>query len=59
MAGFVKNKNYNWKIEINQDEMYAEFKATANKAFEVFRDLNRLCPGSKIYCNGKQVKPNE
>ena len=55
MAGFVKGASYDWKIDINQDGLCAEFKGTARKAHQVFRHLNRLCPGSKMYCNGKLV----
>lgn len=53
--GFKKGVNYNWRIEINQDEMFAEFRDTARKAFKVFKELNELCPGSKLYCDGKLV----
>ena len=55
MAGFKVGTIYNWKIDINQDGMYAEFKGTARKAYQIFRDLNKLCPGSKLYCNGNLV----
>lgn len=55
MAGFVKGVKYDWKIEINQDEMYAVLKCTAEKAYRVFNELNKMCPGSKLYCNGKLV----
>lgn len=55
MAGFKVGAIYNWKIDINQDGLYAEFKGTAHKAYQVFRDLNKLCPGSKLYCNGNLV----
>lgn len=55
MAGFVKGANYDWRIDINQDGLYAEFRGTAYKAYQVFRDLNHLRPGSKMYCNGKLV----
>lgn len=55
MAGFEKNGIYDWRIEINQDEMYAEFKGTATEAYDIFRDISAKVPGSKLYCNEKLV----
>ena len=55
MPGYEKNAKHDWRIEIAQDGMYAEFNDTASKAYEVFNEINSLCPGSKMFCNGELV----
>ena len=55
MPGYKKNTKHDWRIEIAQDGMYAEFNDMASKAYEVFNEVNGLCPGSKMFCDGKLV----
>lgn len=40
MAGYKKNAEYEWRIELGGP--YAQFKATAKKAHEVFEELQEL-----------------
>ena len=55
MPGYEKNAKHDWRIEIAQDGMYAEFNDTASKAYEVFNEINGLCPDSKMFCDGELV----
>lgn len=40
MAGYKKNAEYDWYIDLGGP--YAQFKATARKAHEVFQELKDL-----------------
>ena len=56
MAGFVKDASYNWKIDLGQDDMYAEFEGTAEKAYSVLEDLKDKGLEPTMFCNGEKVK---
>lgn len=55
MAGFIRNATYNWKIDLGQDGMYAEFEGTAEKAYSVLEDLKSEGLEPTMFCNGEQV----
>lgn len=51
MAGFVIGAKYNWKIELPEGDIYAEFKCTVGRAFKKYNKMKLKYPGAKLYCN--------
>lgn len=56
MAGYIKEKVYDWKIVANNEDGFrVAMKATAYQAYRVLNDLRIIHPNAQMYCEGTLV----